>query len=194
MKKTYKVKEIFYTIQGEGFHAGEPAVFVRLSGCNLSCPWCDTDHLKGETMSIPDIVRTVKALWPSKETAPFVVLTGGEPSLQVDEQLIKSLNAMEAFIAIETNGTHELPEGIDWITCSPKPNSFLRLKSADEVKVVYDGVTNPELWRKELHADYWLLQPLHDGKTSNIDEVTAYILAHPTWCLSVQLHKLFGFR
>lgn len=194
MKKTYKVKEIFYTLQGEGYHSGEPAVFVRFSGCNLSCPWCDTDHLKGEEMSAQEIAKAVKALWPSKETAPFVVLTGGEPSLQVDAALISAINKLGAYIAIETNGTRELPEGIDWITCSPKPNSFPKLQYVDEVKVVFDGVVNPELWRKELHAEHWLLQPLHDGKTSNVDEVTAYILAHPTWCLSIQMHKLLGFR
>ena len=194
MKKTYKVKEIFYTLQGEGFHAGEPAVFVRFSGCNLACPWCDTDHLKGAEMTAQDIAQAVKKLWPGKEVAPFVVLTGGEPGLQVDEPLIKALNALEAYIAVETNGTRELPAGIDWITCSPKPNSTLRLRQADEVKVVFDEVTDPELWRKELHAQFWLLQPLHDGKTSNVDSVTAYILSHPTWCLSVQLHKILGFK
>ena len=193
MKKTYKVKEIFYTLQGEGYHSGEPAVFVRFSGCNLSCAWCDTDHLKGCEMTADEIIQSVRALWHAS-TAPFVVLTGGEPALQLDTELIRALNTLEAYIAIETNGTREIPEGIDWITCSPKPHTLVKLHSVNEVKVVFDGVINPELWRKELHAEHWLLQPLHNGTSSNIDETVNYILTHPTWCLSVQLHKILGFK
>ncbi len=134
----YRIKEIFYTLQGEGYYAGEPAVFVRFSGCNLSCPWCDTDHLKGQEMSAKEIVKAVLSLWKEKDSTPFVVLTGGEPSLQVDKTLLKELAAHACYIAIETNGTRELPEGIDWITCSPKRNSFLHQHFADEVKVVYE--------------------------------------------------------
>lgn len=193
MKKTYKVKEIFFTLQGEGYHSGEPAVFIRFSGCNLACPWCDTDHLKGKEMTMQDIIVAIKSLWPGN-SAPFVILTGGEPSLQIDAELIKALNSLEAYIAIETNGTRDIPAGIDWVTCSPKPGSVLRLHHANEVKIIYDGIVNPELWRKEIRAEHWLLQPLHDGIHSNVDDVIAYILIHPEWCMSVQLHKLIGFR
>ena len=190
----YRIKEIFYTLQGEGYYAGEPAVFVRFSGCNLSCPWCDTDHLKGQEMSAKEIVKAVLSLWKEKDSTPFVVLTGGEPSLQVDKTLLKELAAHACYIAIETNGTRELPEGIDWITCSPKRNSFLHQHFADEVKVVYEDTYDPNLWRKEIHSEHWFLQPLHDGTNTNVEQVINYILTHPTWRLSVQLHKLLGFK
>lgn len=190
----YKVNEIFYTIQGEGYHAGEAAVFVRFSGCNLSCPWCDTDHLKGEPMSADDIVRRIQSLWPDKNNIPFVILTGGEPALQVDAALIRAIRSLHAYIAIETNGTRKIPEGIDWITCSPKRNTLINIQHIDEIKVVYEGDYDPELWRKELHASEWFLQPLHDGNKSNVEQVMEYILTHPLWRLSVQLHKLLGFK
>ena len=196
----YRVNEIFYTLQGEGFHVGEPAVFVRFSGCNLACSWCDTDHRQGTEMTAKEIVKAVQEAWPHKQkgwpldTLPFVVLTGGEPALQVDEELIEALASAHCYVAIETNGTRELPEGIDWITCSPKLNTFPKLKHVDELKVVFDGKSNPELWRQEIDAKHRFLQPLHNGKTSNVDEVMEYIRSHPYWRLSVQLHKILGFK
>ena len=138
MPKTYKINDIFYSIQGEGYYTGEPAVFVRFSGCNLACSWCDTNHLSGDLMTADEIEKKVTSLWQGKDKNPVVVLTGGEPALQTDDELIQALHAIKAFIAIETNGTRDIPEGIDWITCSPKLNSFLRLKYADEVKVIFD--------------------------------------------------------
>ena len=191
---SYRINEIFYTIQGEGHNIGEPAVFVRFSGCNLKCAWCDTDFHHVKDMSAEDIVRNICELWPDKQTEAFVVLTGGEPSLQADKTLIDALHKQNCYIAIETNGTHELPEGIDWITCSPKAHSQLKIKRADEVKVVYDESADPEQWRGVIHSENWLLQPLHIGTTSNVERVMDYILTHPTWRLSVQLHKMIGFK
>ena len=190
----YHVNEIFYSLQGEGFNVGEPAVFVRFSGCNLACSWCDTDHQQSVEMSAAEIVKHVQTLWQGKKEEIFVVLTGGEPALQVDEPLIDALTSARCYVAIETNGTRELPFGIDWITCSPKLNTFPKLKHVDEVKVVFDGHSNPELWRKEIHAEHWFLQPLHNGETSNVKETIEYILAHPQWRLSIQTHKLIGIK
>ncbi len=192
--RQYKINEIYYTIQGEGYYTGTPAVFVRFSSCNLACPWCDTNHLSGDLMTAGEIVKKVTSLWPSRTENPVVVLTGGEPALQTDDELIQALHAIKAFIAIETNGTREIPEGIDWVTCSPKPDSSLRIKYADEVKVVFDGKTDPELWRKEIQAQNWFLQPLDNGKSANISENVEYILTHPSWHLSLQTHKMIGIK
>ncbi len=137
------------------------------------------------------------------------VLTGGEPSLQVDQPLIDALHKAGFYICIETNGTHPLPEGIDWITCSPKEGTKLALKKVNEVKVVFTGTYDPEIWRTQLEAEHWMLQPLRyngelllesgidewaDDKNDNLDETVRYILTHPFWRLSVQLHKIAGLR
>lgn len=187
---SYKIKEIFYSLQGEGCHTGMPAVFVRFSGCNLRCPWCDTDFTTHTELTANEILDAVQHL----QQAPLlVILTGGEPSLQVDDILINALHAAGYTIAIETNGTHHLPQGIDWITCSPKEGSTLTIKSADEVKVVYTGI-NPEHWKDEIHTSNWLLQPLAKVDITNTDEVVQYVLGHPEWRLSLQTHKLIGLR
>ena len=117
-----KINEIFYSLQGEGFHTGTPAVFIRFSGCNLKCPFCDTHHEEGTLMSDEEILAEVR-----KYPARTVILTGGEPSLWIDEELINLLHQAGKFICIETNGTHPLPDGIDWITCSPKQGGELKL-------------------------------------------------------------------
>lgn len=190
----YHINEIFYSLQGEGIHTGEPAVFVRFSGCNLSCSWCDTDFTASQEMSAAQITDEVLRLWPDSQKRPFVILTGGEPALQADNKLVEALHAINAYVAIETNGTRQLADGFDWVTCSPKHNSFLRIKYASEVKVVYDGTYDPDIWRNELDSLNWLLQPLDDGNKTNTDEVVQYILTHPAWRLSVQLHKILGFK
>ena len=160
----YKVNEIFYTLQGEGAHSGIPAVFVRFSGCNLHCPWCDTEFTSHTDMTAEEIVAEALSLYDiPNERRRMVVLTGGEPSLQVDKPLIDALHQAGFYICIETNGTHPLPDGIDWITCSPKmvcPPSSLALKKVNEVKVVFTGDYNPEIWREQLEAEHWMLQPL----------------------------------
>ena len=186
----YKIREIFYSLQGEGCNTGMPAVFVRFSGCNLRCPWCDTDFSTYTELTADEIVAKAKEL---NSEARYIILTGGEPSLQVDQTLIDALHQAGYCIAMETNGTRELPTGIDWITCSPKEGSTLKLKHADEVKVVYYGIY-PEHWRNEITSDNWLLQPLARDREINTNEVVEYILAHPEWRLSLQTHKLIGLR
>ena len=192
----YRVNEIFYTLQGEGAHSGIPAVFVRFSGCNLRCPWCDTEFAEYKEMSAKEIVDEMQTLYDTpNERRKMCVLTGGEPSLQVDKPLIDTLHEAGFYICIETNGTHPLPEGIDWITCSPKEGSL------------HHSAT--EIWRKQLEAEHWLLQPLrYNGEwlllsgiddfeidsNDNLDDTVRYILAHPFWRLSVQLHKIAGLR
>jgi len=219
----YKVNEIFFTLQGEGAHSGIPAVFVRFSGCNLRCPWCDTDFADYTEMSAEEIVAEMKALYDTpNERRKMCVLTGGEPSLQVDRELIEVLHKEGFYICIETNGTHPLPEGIDWITCSPKMierqhgnklsgnhPAHLALHHVNEVKVVFTGTYDPEIWRTQLEAEHWMLQPLrYNGEwllmsgiddfeidsNDNMDETVRYILSHPFWRLSVQLHKIAGLR
>ena len=206
----YRVNEIFYTLQGEGCHSGIPAVFIRFSGCNLRCPWCDTDFEEYSEMDAEEIVAAVKELYniPDKRRR-MVVLTGGEPSLQADESLINSLHAAGFYICIETNGTRPLPTGIDWVTCSPKQGTQLALMQVNEVKVVFTGNYDPNVWRTQLEAEHWLLQPLRyngewllqsgideweDDRNDNLDETVRYILSHPFWRLSVQLHKIVGIR
>ena len=136
----YKVNEIFYSLQGEGRWMGRPAVFVRMSGCNLKCPFCDTDFRGYSEMSADDILS--RCLEEGGECR-FIVLTGGEPSLQVDEQLISTLHQAGYYLSMETNGTHAIPEGIDWVTCSPKVD-FTEggepvVKQVDELKLIFDG-------------------------------------------------------
>lgn len=218
----YKVNEIFYTLQGEGAHSGIPAVFIRFSGCNLRCPWCDTEFASHTDMTAEDIVNEALTLYDiPNQRHKMVVLTGGEPSLQVDKALVDALHQAGFYICIETNGTHPLPEGIDWITCSPKvmnerrmakgecKPTTLALKRVNEVKVVFTGDYDPEIWRGQLEAEHWMLQPLRytgewlmqsgvdeweDDRNDNLPETVRYILSHPFWRLSVQLHKIAGLR
>jgi len=206
----YKVNEIFYTLQGEGAHSGIPAVFVRFSGCNLRCPWCDTEFTDFTPMTAEQIVAEALDLYDiPNERRKMIVLTGGEPSLQVDKPLIDALHAAGFYICIETNGTRPLTDGIDWITCSPKEGTKLVLKQVNEVKVVFTGTYDPEIWRTQLQAEHWMLQPLRytgewliehtvdeweDDRNDNLDDTVRYILSHPFWRLSVQLHKIAGLR
>ena len=206
----YKVNEIFYTLQGEGAHSGIPAIFVRFSGCNLRCPWCDTEFEGYKEMTAEQIVSEIQNLYDIPNVRrKMCVLTGGEPTLQADKQLIDAIHAAGFYIGIETNGTRPMPDGIDWITCSPKEGTKLALKQVNEVKVVFTGTYDPEVWRTQLKAEHWLLQPLRytgewlmmsgvdeweDDANDNLDETVRYILAHPFWRLSVQLHKIVGLR
>lgn len=175
-----KINEIFYSLQGEGFHTGTPAVFVRFSGCNLKCPFCDTQHEAGVMMTDEAIVAEIE-----KYPARMVILTGGEPSLWIDAALIDRLRAAHKYVSIETNGTHLLPEGIDWITCSPKADGAVVLPRMDEVKVVYEGQSLEPYER--LKADHYFLQPC---SCMNTAETVDCVLKHPKWRLSLQTHKL----
>lgn len=193
----YKVNEIFYSLQGEGRWMGRPAVFVRMSGCNLKCPFCDTDFRGYREMSADDILS--KCLEEGGECR-FIVLTGGEPSLQVDEQLIATLHKAGYYLSMETNGTHAIPEGIDWVTCSPKVDftegGELVVRKVDELKLIFDG--EHEVSDHGIACAFRYLQPCDVGNDSRnyliLSECIKYIKAHPEWQLSVQMHKIVGIR
>jgi len=206
---TYSVKEIFYTLQGEGTHAGRPAVFCRFSGCNLwsgresdrasaVCQFCDTDFVGtdgeggGKFADANGLAQAVDALWPSTYAASkFVVFTGGEPLLQLDEALIAAMHARGFEIAIETNGTLAAPPGIDWICVSPKMGATLVQRSGNELKVVVPQQGQPLDEYASLPFDHHYLQPM-DGpdKARNTQLAIALCKNNPKWKLSIQTHKL----
>lgn len=179
---TYDVNEIFFSLQGEGFWSGAAACFVRLAGCNLDCGWCDTDHAAREKLSGPEILERVLSI---SGTARRLVLTGGEPTQQPVQPLIDLLRREGWFVAVETNGTGA-PLSADWITVSPKagvryPDSL----SGDELKIVLDGVIVPGDFLKYSFA-HRFIQPC----TGNFDPAVRYVLQHPEWRLSLQIHKI----
>ncbi len=186
----YRVNEIFYSLQGEGFHTGTPSVFIRLSGCNRTCTFCDTDHSEYRLMTAQEIVQKVE-----KYPARHVVITGGEPLLQLDRTLIDALHAAGRYIAVETNGSIAAPEGIDWITCSPKSQPWA-LDRCDELKAVYHPSIDIDAMNCHFTAAHRFLQPCTDPVTgsANIAETVEYILAHPEWRLSLQTHKILNIR
>lgn len=173
-----KINEIFYSLQGEGHYTGTAAVFVRFSGCNLKCDFCDTSHEDGQMMSDEAIVAEIE-----KYQTKHVILTGGEPSLWIDENFVALLKGHGFYVQIETNGTHELPQNIDWVTFSPKEKWILT--KSNELKVVYQGQDLSQWEHFDCEQKY--LQPC---SCSNTDQVVDYIKQHPEWRLSVQLHKL----
>ena len=195
----WKVNEIFYSLQGEGYNTGTASVFIRLSGCNLHCAFCDTRHEEGTMMSLPEIVEQVMQ-YPK---APLIVLTGGEPSLWIDDDFVTGLKQMTGKrIAIETNGTHPLPQGIDWVTLSPKTglgNSGdlpVILTRCDELKVVYMGQDLSQY--NNITADHRYLQPCwvsdSDQCSRNIHATVQAVLDNPQWRLSLQTHRVLGIR
>ncbi len=181
----YRVNEIFYSLQGEGYYTGSPAVFLRFSGCNLACDFCDTDHFHGEEMDLPEILEKI-SVYPSRH----IVITGGEPSLQLDNELVNLLHDAGYYIQVETNGTHPLPEEVDWVTCSPKEGGECVLKKIDELKVVFLGQDVDEI-ASRYPAMHYFLQPC---SCSNTTETVEYILSHPYWRLSLQTHKLINIQ
>jgi 7-carboxy-7-deazaguanine synthase (Cx14CxxC type) len=208
---TYSVKEIFYTLQGEGANTGRAAVFCRFAGCNLwtgresdrheaVCQFCDTDFVGidgpgGGRFDTPrDLAAAVAAAWPhDSATRRFVVCTGGEPLLQLDDALIDALHQAGFEVAVETNGTIEAPAGIDWLCVSPKAGATLLLQQADEIKLVYpQSGAEPERYER-LPFGHYFLQPM-DGPNLEANTAAAlqYCLAHPRWRLSLQTHKLLG--
>lgn len=206
----YAVKEIFYTLQGEGANAGRAAVFCRFAGCNLwsgrevdraaaNCRFCDTDFVGtdgdggGKFPSADDLANVVLQAWQGGARDRFVVLTGGEPALQIDTPLIDALHAHGFSIAVETNGTLEVPAGIDWICVSPKAGNPLRQTRGDELKLVYpqDGLTPDSL----IGLDFarFFLSPMDNAALAeNTAAAVAYVKANPVWRLSVQTHKRIG--
>jgi 7-carboxy-7-deazaguanine synthase len=219
---TYVVKEIFYTLQGEGQNAGRPAVFCRFSGCNLwtgreqdrdkaVCQFCDTDFVGvgpdgGKFRTAGELADAVLSRWPASAGGratgghPLVVCTGGEPLLQLDEATIDALHARGFAVAVETNGTQQAPHGIDHLCVSPKADAPLVLLRGHELKLVYPQVqpdAQPERFAS-LSFDAFFLQPM-DGPTAettraNTEAALAYCLAHPQWRLSLQTHKMLGIR
>jgi len=205
----YKVKEIFYTLQGEGFHAGRPAVFCRFSGCNLwsgreedrhkaICQFCDTDFwgMDGENggkYSAEELSEKVISLWPKgmDRSKPFVVCTGGEPMLQLDKKMVDSFHKVGLEIAVETNGTIEPPEGIDWICMSPKANTEIVIKKGNELKLVYPQVgAEPEKYI-DFDFEYFFLQPMDSPDIQkNTQKTLTFCLQNPQWSLSLQTHKI----
>lgn len=185
MKSTdYSINEIFYSLQGEGYYTGSPAVFLRFAGCNRKCAFCDTDHFHGEPMSAEAIAEACAA-FPSRH----VVVTGGEPLLQLDDKVINALKAKGFYIQIETNGSLPVPTGVDWVTCSPKDAPW-RIDRVDELKIVYQG-QDVESIASCFSTTHRYLQPCSG---ENIAETVDYILAHPHWRLSLQTHKLIDIQ
>jgi 7-carboxy-7-deazaguanine synthase len=206
---TYKIKEIYYTIQGEGYHTGRAAVFCRMSGCNLwsglekdrdtaICKFCDTDFWgmdgrHGGKYTAENLALQIVTLWPSNNTNPFVVITGGEPALQIDEILVNAFHAQNIEIAIETNGTLALPEGLDWVCVSPKADTEITVTSGDELKLVYPQRENHPSQFDGLDFKNFYLQPLDDAhQNDNIRLCMEYVREHPQWKLSLQTHKVLG--
>ena len=181
---TYRVNEIFYSLQGEGSYTGTPAVFLRLSGCNRRCPFCDTDHSAYTEMDVHRIVEEC-----AKYPARHLVVTGGEPLLQLDDLLVRALKTRGFYIQVETNGTLPVPTGVDWVTCSPK-NAPWAIDRVDELKVVYQGQDVEEI-ASMFTAPRRFLQPCSG---QNVAETVAYILEHPHWRLTLQTHKLIDIR
>ncbi|MBW6495085.1 MAG: 7-carboxy-7-deazaguanine synthase [Burkholderiaceae bacterium] len=207
----YAVKEIFYTLQGEGAQAGRPAVFCRFAGCNLwsgreedrdqaVCRFCDTDFVGtdgtagGRYRSAAELATAIASHWPGGHQ-PFVVCTGGEPLLQLDAELIAALHAHGFEIAVETNGTIAAPAGIDWLCVSPKGGARLVQRSGDELKLVYPQPDAPPEEFAALDFKHFLLQPMDSPRRAeHTREAIAYCLAHPRWRLSLQTHKTIGIR
>ncbi len=192
---SYRINEIFYSLQGEGYFTGSPAVFLRMSGCNLKCSFCDTRHEEYTDMTAGEIIEAVRQ-YPSRH----IVITGGEPSLQLDSILVSLLHDEGYFIQIETNGSRQLPDDIDWITCSPKGTakneSEVRLKRIDELKIVYTGQDVEDI-ASRLPAQHYFLQPCDSPRYpdgSNTEDTINYILSHPHWRLSLQTHKLINIQ
>lgn len=209
----YTVKEIFYTLQGEGQHAGRPAIFCRFTGCNLwnglesgrasaSCQFCDTDfvgtdgHLGGK-YTAQALAQTIVDLWPSHSaTPPFCVLTGGEPALQFDQALADALHALNVEIAMETNGTVELQAQPDWLCVSPKADTNIIITQGDELKLVWPQPMYPVDPSNftTLNFQHFYLQPIDGLVTNHTQDCINYCKAHPQWKLSLQTHKLLGIE
>ena len=207
----YQVKEIFYTLQGEGRQAGRASVFLRFAGCNLwtgrkqdraaaVCNFCDTDFVGtdgvggGTFKTATDLAKAVADQWPDAHAgAPYVVMTGGEPLLQVDTPLIDALHEQGFEIAVETNGTIAAPHGIDWICVSPKANAELNQTRGNELKLVYPQETAMPERFEHLDFDFFMLQPMDGADVQkNTEQCVAFCRDHPRWRLSLQTHKVLG--
>jgi 7-carboxy-7-deazaguanine synthase (Cx14CxxC type) len=207
---SYAVKEVYYTLQGEGFHTGRPAVFLRLAGCNLwsglerdranaTCTFCDTDFVGmdgpggGRFEAPEELAAAVRETWPGDEASRFVVITGGEPTLQLDAPLIDALHEHGFEIAIETNGTLPVPAGVDWTCVSPKAGAALVQVTGDELKLVYPQPAAPPERYASLLFTHFFLQPMDGPDAAHNTQLTRdFCRRHPQWRISLQTHKLLG--
>ena len=211
MPRSYKIKECFYTLQGEGAQAGRAAVFLRFTGCNLwsgreedrhaaICQFCDTDFIgtdgtNGGRYTLTDCVALIRAQWPGGGK-PYVVCTGGEPLLQLDVPLITAFQQAGFEVAVETNGTQPVPEQIDWVCVSPKANAPLVVSGGDELKLVYpqdEAEAQPERFT-DLAFRHFFLQPKDEAGTNHTPATVDYCLQHPQWRISLQTHKIMGIE
>lgn len=193
-----RVNEMFYSIQGEGAHAGEAAIFIRLSGCNLLCEFCDTEHQPYKDITEAEITQEI-----AKYSASLVVITGGEPTLQLTDTLISKIHKLGKKVAIETNGTRPIPKGVDWVTISPK-EAFVGkvatpiIKKADEVKVVFDDMHTYEDPTFGIKATHYFVQPCDtsdEGRNRDIiNQCVKFIKDNPQWKLSLQTQKILKVR
>ena len=207
----YKIKEIFLTKQGEGYHTGKKSIFIRFSGCNLwngleqdrhkaICNWCDTDFvgtdgINGGAYTIDKIINKIWDLWPKDlKEKPFLVCTGGEPLLQLDQVFVDEMHKNEFKIAIETNGTCHPPNNIDWICVSPKSNTNLVIKEGDELKFVYPQVGFEPQQFERFNFNHFFIQPM-DGNNYNENKIKSkdFVKNNRQWKISLQMHKILGF-
>ena len=207
----YRIKEIYFTQQGEGSNTGRDFVFVRFSGCNLwsgkeknrksaICQFCDTDFygtdgINGGIYSATQLIEKIKSLWVSRDDNIAVVLTGGEPLLQVNDELVAALKQEQIYIAVETNGTLDAPDHIDWICMSPKANTEIKLKKGNEIKVIFPQESlDPEKFSLFDFSEFYL-QPMDSNKyQENLNATITYCQKNPKWKLSLQTHKILGIR
>ena len=208
---SYRIKEIYFTQQGEGSNTGRDFVFVRFSGCNLwsgkeknrksaICQFCDTDFygtdgINGGVYSAKQLIKKIKSLWVSRDDNIAVVLTGGEPLLQVNDELVAALKQEQIYIAVETNGTLDAPDHIDWICMSPKANTEIKLKKGNEIKVIFPQESlDPEKFSLFDFSEFYL-QPMDSNKyQENLNATITYCQKNPKWKLSLQTHKILGIR
>ncbi len=209
--KIYTVKEIFLTLQGEGYNTGTPAIFCRFSGCNLwnglekdrnkaICEFCDTDFngingINGGKYKLNNLIKIINSLWPKRKKNKFVVFTGGEPILQLDNNLIKKIKNHGFKVAVETNGTLPLPKEIDWVCVSPKIKSKLIVKKGNEIKVVFPQKNIVLSEYEKLNFQHFYIQPLENKDiVLNTKKSINYVLKNPKWKLSVQSHKFLKIK
>ncbi len=208
---SYRIKEIYFTQQGEGSNTGRDFVFVRFSGCNLwsgkeknrksaICQFCDTDFygtdgINGGVYSAQQLIEKIKSLWVSRDDNIAVVLTGGEPLLQVNDELVAALKQEQIYIAVETNGTLDAPDYIDWICMSPKANTEIKLKKGNEIKVIFPQESlDPEKFSLFDFSEFYL-QPMDSNEyQENLNATITYCQKNPKWKLSLQTHKILGIR
>ena len=200
---TYRINEIFYSIQGEGHWTGRPAVFVRFSGCNLwngveedrasaICTFCDTNFVDYEEYSLNQLVNEITLQWPGGGT-PMVIFTGGEPLLQLDDPLVDTLRDQGWYTAVETNGTKPILVDVDWVCVSPKTRT-VRITEGDELKLVYPQRVTPTMFAQLNFQHFWLSPMDGPNLVENTAQAYRYCLDHPQWRLNTQLHKQIGVR